>query len=235
MIRLRNILLVLSAAVLVASCGGNKSNVKIEREYDNNRRLIRETPYVNGVAHGMRKEYYTDGKLRLEAPFVNGKIYGTVKFYYPNGKVFSETPRTNGKIHGKVRKYYKNGKLHSETPYEWGVLLPGLVEFNQRGDTLPQPTLILKKTSVKKGAQKIVTITASLSNGFEGASYSMSNQVNDKMVFTAMDKENGKGVLRITMPANSMVQSVIGFRAEYVTSLNNRCLVENSMAVSETN
>jgi hypothetical protein len=55
------------------------------------------------------------------------------------------------------------------------------------------------------------------------------------MVFPAMDKENGKGVLRITMPANSMVQSVIGFRAEYITSLNNRCLVENSMAVSETN
>ncbi|MDY5822692.1 MAG: toxin-antitoxin system YwqK family antitoxin, partial [Helicobacter sp.] len=59
----------------------------VEKKYDLNGKLWRETPYKNGKVDGITKEYYENGNLATETPYKNGKIEGIEKWYYENGNL----------------------------------------------------------------------------------------------------------------------------------------------------
>ena len=67
----------------------NSTNeVEIRKEYYESGDLERETPYVNGVKHGVLKAYYESGALWYEAPYVNGKEHGVEKYYAESGALW---------------------------------------------------------------------------------------------------------------------------------------------------
>ena len=43
---------------------------------------------------------YKNGNIHSETPYKNGLIHGLKKLYYKNGNIHCETPYKNGKIHG---------------------------------------------------------------------------------------------------------------------------------------
>ena len=90
----------------------------VEKKYDLNGKLWRETPYKNGKVDGITKEYYENGNLATETPYKNGKIEGIEKWYYENGNLNIEIPFKNDKREGMVKWYYESGNLESEIPHK---------------------------------------------------------------------------------------------------------------------
>jgi len=76
-----------------------------------------ETPYINGLANGVRKEYYHHHKLFSETPYTDGEKNGIKKEYYDNGKLSAEIPYKEDKKNGVEHRYYFNGKPESDIPY----------------------------------------------------------------------------------------------------------------------
>ena len=56
-------------------------NVEVRKRYYKSGALWWETPYVNGMQHGIAKIYYESGALRREIPYVNGEAHGIVRGY----------------------------------------------------------------------------------------------------------------------------------------------------------
>ena len=83
----------------------------VEKEYDPNGNLMRETPYKNGKFEGVAKVYYENGKLMGEIPFKNNEIDGIGKMYDTNGNLRLEAPSLNNKVHGDVKYYTEDKKL----------------------------------------------------------------------------------------------------------------------------
>lgn len=104
-------------------CNSDEDKIKgcVEREYYfNNRKLMREISYKNGLQEGIRKDYHDNGNLRAEIPFKHGKIEGMAKAYYESGNLKYKTLHENGKIKGITKSYYENGNLERETPTKNG-------------------------------------------------------------------------------------------------------------------
>jgi hypothetical protein len=96
----------------------------ISRTYDIFGDLASQTPYINGVKHGMASKYKVNlgGLLvNVTTPYNKGEIDGVSMTYYANdGELHSETPYTLGVING-VQKEYARSRLVEETPYIDGV------------------------------------------------------------------------------------------------------------------
>lgn len=70
----------------------NENNIEVVKKYRENGTLEYETPYINGVKHGVEKWYYENGVLREETPYINGLINGVEKTYREDGMLRWETP-----------------------------------------------------------------------------------------------------------------------------------------------
>ena len=79
-----------------------------------------EQPYVDGVAHGMRKSTWGSGERR-ETPFVDGKQHGMEIYSWPGGERV-ETPYVDGQIHGVQTHYRSDESVSIETPYVNGLI-----------------------------------------------------------------------------------------------------------------
>lgn len=94
---------------------------RVEKQYYKSGGLELESPFVNGLLHGIRKQYYENGALLLLSPYINGEQNGIEKQYDQSGQISSEIPFTNGNKNGVVKFYRENGQLWFETPYVNGI------------------------------------------------------------------------------------------------------------------
>jgi hypothetical protein len=210
--------------------------VEYKKTYHRNGKLFENTPYVNGKIQGIKLEYYDDGALRKETPYDSGYVHGNVKFYYPDGKVFSVTPRIKGNIHGIVKKYHKNGNLQSETPYINNELQPGLKEYNQRGVLLETPSIQFITKKEKRGQDMLVTLEMKLSNGIKSTKFFQGVEGADgNQTFVPVPTIEGVGQLTVILPKKSSIDVFVFIRAEFVTNLKNRCLVEEQFRLTASN
>lgn len=99
-----------------------------------------ETPYDNGIKHGLgfgyfhsgivavenkfeldawvfQKEFYPSGKIHIEGPIHNDKKNGLERIYRESGELAEEIPYVDDKIHG-IRVIH-----HGKKPYSKGCLL----------------------------------------------------------------------------------------------------------------
>ena len=72
------------------------NKIKIKTEYYEDGAIHIETPYINGLRHGVQIWYYDDQSPRWKASYVNGKKHGVQKGYYRDGSFLWETPYVNG-------------------------------------------------------------------------------------------------------------------------------------------
>ncbi len=69
---------------------------------------------------GIWKEYSEFGQLRDETPYVNGVPHGVERVYYESGQLSYDLPYVNGNPHGISRSYTRSGCLEREVTYENG-------------------------------------------------------------------------------------------------------------------
>ena len=212
--------------------GENGNGVK--KIYNAEGKLETEVTYKDSLPNGIQKEYYKTGQLYRETPFVTGKANGIVKEYSTSGKLYREMPVIEGKANGIIKKYYEDGKLFSEAPFENGKPVAGLKEYNETGILLAKPQMVFKvKNQTKIDGTFILEI--SLSDEYIQPDYNQILVYENKEVQNKLPIVNGKGVLKLTIPAGTILNKKLTFEAKYTTSRNNICIIRDSYNLSQMN
>ncbi len=122
-----------------------KDNVKInfEKQFDLNGKLIKITPFQNGLEEGISKDFNTEGVIILltyyqkgyvtKREFINrvdgsGKKQGLWKTFNKSDILIVEATYLNGKKHGFYKEYDENGNLVKIEKYENDQLIVNAVE-----------------------------------------------------------------------------------------------------------
>lgn len=203
----------------------------VNRIYNAEGSLETEVPYKDSLPNGIQKEYYKTGQLFRETPFVQGKANGVVKEYSTSGKLYREMPVVDGKANGVVKKYYTNGCLFSEAPFVSGIPVAGLNEYNENGILLEKPKMVFsaKNRILVDGTYRL---EISLSNEYIQAQYYQILLVDNKETPNELPIVNGKGVLKLYVPADSVLNKKLLFEAKYTTIRNNVCIIRDSYNLS---
>lgn len=94
---------------LIVSCVN--SEVKIERTFYDDGKLMQELTMKSGKIDGDVYEYFQSGILKSKTKFVNGVQDGKAEFYFEDGKLKSKAFFKGGLQCDTMRIYYKNGSL----------------------------------------------------------------------------------------------------------------------------
>lgn len=151
----------------------------IQREFDREGRLKKETPYLANHIEGCVREFI-EGWLWKESLYIAGQLHGesriyrsdgslfdvtlfdhdvlqSRKRYHPNGRLEGETYFNDGKRQGLERHYFSNGNLQVSCQYETG---------NQIGVTTLYDEAGWKRAELQKEKEsKVVTIRSFHPNG----------------------------------------------------------------------
>ena len=78
------------------------------KEWFANGQIKSETPYKNGMIHGIRKTWYENGQLLRQCPYMEHMRHGTSTSWYPTGRIKSEEKFQSGRSHG-INTYWDLG------------------------------------------------------------------------------------------------------------------------------
>ncbi len=129
----------LSLILFSSGCDQKDKPDEVKESFDRKNELRTETPYKDGVRHGIQKTFYPDGKLYSEVNFTNGNMNGVMKIYFPNGNVKVEANYKDGLLDGITKLYYENGNVMREQQYEKNKMvrdkkysISGTLEFDDK-------------------------------------------------------------------------------------------------------
>jgi antitoxin component YwqK of YwqJK toxin-antitoxin module len=212
--------------------GENGNGVK--RIYNATGDLETETPYKDSLPDGIQKEYFKTGQLFRETPLEKGRANGMVKEYSTSGKLYREMPVTNGKANGIVRKYYDNGVLFCEAPFVNGQPVAGLKEYNKSGKLMESPKMVFKAKDLTKVDGTLI-LEISLSDEYIQPSYSQILFFEGKEMSNKLPVVKGKGILKLTIPAGTILNKKLTFEAKYTTTWNNICIIRGYYSLNLMN
>ena len=112
---------------------GIDNNISIRKTFDVNGALLEESPYVNGLLHGIQKSFYESGELKSETPYAEGLKQGINKRYYIDGTLSGEFSYIDDLMHGLSISYYSNGFVHIQNSLIDGVRQGVAKIYNDRG------------------------------------------------------------------------------------------------------
>jgi hypothetical protein len=212
--------------------GENGNGVK--RIYNAQGKLETEVQFKDSLPNGIQKEYYKTGQLFRETPFEMGKANGLVKEYYTSGKLYREMPVLNGRANGIVKKYYENGVLLSEAPFENGQPTIGLIEYSENGKPLEKPKMLFKGIDNTE-QDGIYIIQVSFSDKYIEPTYYQVINYEGKESTNKLSMENGKGILRVSIPKGSILNRDFIFEARYNTLRKNTYITRGSFNMALNN
>jgi len=79
--------------------------------YPDEKTLMIEENYENGILDGSYKSFYKTGKITEILNYKNGKLHGNAKRYADNGVLLDDLNYNNGKLEGAAKYYNIYGKL----------------------------------------------------------------------------------------------------------------------------
>lgn len=193
----------------------------IVKQYDDEKRLVAEITFKNGVRHGVAKIYYSSGNLSDEIMYVGDEKNGMAKKFHENGKLYSLTPYRKDEKNGIQKKYYSNGDIWAETPFMKGQPGVGLKEYKQNGRLRTNFPSIEVQKFVK---EDVVVLTLSLSNYSKNVIFYVSDLMENKYIpFAAKPiyAKGGSGRIEIPYTRGVALDTTINIVAKYQTQDHN--------------
>lgn len=83
----------------------------------------RETPYVDGMIHGVEHDYYDSGRMASERPHEENQRVGVHRGWWPSGKMRFYYEYLDGQYHGEIFTWHENGQLYGYARYDHGRLV----------------------------------------------------------------------------------------------------------------
>lgn len=102
-------------------------------EFQTTGQLLNETPYLDGLKHGIEKEYFPNGTIHWRYEWINGKRENYDLQYHMNGNLKYKWGKKNGRDHGKILVYHDNGKLSQKGQAFEGVWIGDWKRYNKNG------------------------------------------------------------------------------------------------------
>lgn len=147
----------------------------VSRNFYENGKLRNEVPVKEGKRHGLAKEYYENGNLAAAIEYKNDLKEGLSQWFYQDGILYQEAQYQNNKKHGIEKKFYNTGELMAELKWKEGEALPGLVEYQQNGKEIKQPTIEVSGRG---------TVKIRLSNGARNVQFYRGEMADDEPLNT---------------------------------------------------
>ena len=103
-------------------------------------RVMSETNYLDGVAHGPATDYYPSGNIMRELNYNNMKREGPEIEYYDSPEMIRKVEKTyrDGVLHGPEIEYYPNGSIRSTRIYKKGMNNGPWVDYDEHGRIVRQ-------------------------------------------------------------------------------------------------
>ena len=209
---------------------GNKRD-GITRNYHEDGTLMSEINYVNNEKDGLSRDFYPKGKVRMEVMYKHGIMQGEAKWHYETGEVYRLTPYVNGKAEGIQKEFYKDGKLKAELPHKSGNSMPGLKEYNLKGELVSQPSIVITELDKIAMEGKFV-LKMHLSNHSRNVKW-YEGDLKDWSLFpkalTQINDDNaGDGTLIFPVNRGSVVMKTITIYAVATTEMGNELVLKKS-------
>lgn len=89
----------------------------IRKEYRYNGILASTVRIRNGVNDGMKLIYDNNNRVIRKIPFINGEVHGDVQDLYPNGDILATIPYQHGIRNGQAFSYNVDGSVHRSVTF----------------------------------------------------------------------------------------------------------------------
>ncbi len=235
--------------LVVASCTKKKDVIK---EYYLNGIIKSETEVKDGLRNGISKTYDEQGRLQSTAEFVNdslegwmitynpndGKISakafyrddkqnGPVTLYYVGGQLYREEKYVDGRLDSIVKTYWIDGKLQAELEFKRGSPGLGLKEYDQNGNTIQHPKLIIEEVNELRfsNAYKLKIYVSDHSTNVD---YFLGDLIDDKFLDQDAIKVNdrdGVAILQYNILKHHKIKKRLGISARVRTEYGNTLLL----------
>lgn len=210
----------------------NDSITVVRKPYKNTTDVIEyEIPVLkeSNIKHGVQKRFYRSGSLYSTTPFKYGKREGIVYTYYQavegaNPVVWKEQSYKNNMLNGICKRYHRDGQLQAEYEYKDGMPGVGIKEFNQSGNPVVQPSLVLTKNKGASGYH----ITAQLSKKRKNVKYYLGKLEEGKYLpkgLKSLQVRDGKGEAIVGNYKQVTITAV------YTTRYSNKGIVSKTIRV----
>jgi hypothetical protein len=207
--------------------GNNREG--LTRNYHEDGSLMSEINYVNNAKDGISRDFYPNNKVRMEIMYQKGIMQGEAKWYYETGEVYRVTPYVKGKSEGIQKEYYKDGRIKAEIPHNSGVTIPGLKEYNIKGELLPMPSIVVSEMdkSITKGDFVLKIYLSNHSTNVKWYEGNLPDWTNfPKSLSVILSDSEGKGSIRFAAVPGSVVKKTIYIYAVATTEMGNQLVLK---------
>ncbi len=90
------------------------------KKYGYEGKLTSTVAIRNAIKHGTETLFDAEGRVLRKTPYNNGMKQGILEAYYPNGDVMATITYVNDIKHGKAVKYNKNGSINQQVEFRNG-------------------------------------------------------------------------------------------------------------------
>ncbi len=206
------------------------------KKYRQNKSLLSEANYKDGVLHGQAKNYYDNGKVKTEMHYVDGVKHGIAITFYESGEKYQETPYSMGKKDGIVKIYHKNGKTAAEIPYKNNFAGMGLKEYLSSGkkkESYPELKIEAIDNLAKTGEYIVLVYFAKDRKRAEYFVGDLTDGVYMNDSLFKLPTQDGRGVMKFKPPAAGVfLMEKVNFVANLKTPTGNPFVVQKEYNVA---
>lgn len=116
---------------------------------------------MQGRAHGLGHSWYPNGQLQSETPFSDGILHGVCKYWAPDGRLLGSFEIVHGT--GTLRTWYDDGHPRTEVSMVRGLPTGRLRHWDEAGE-LTEEFMYKGRTISRKRYERLAALDSSLPN-----------------------------------------------------------------------
>lgn len=206
--------------------------------YDERGRLTSTAEFVNDQHEGWTINYNPEnGKVVAKAFYKNDKQNGPVTLYYKEGQIYRKMKYVDDHVDSIVTTYWPNGKVQAEDLFQKGNPAIGLKEWDDQGNPIKEPTLVVKEINQVALFGK-VTLVFSISDGTKEVDYYLDNLKDGKFLdqySSKLKNVNGSAKIDYLIPRGKTLMKKVSVIAKLRTELGNTLVLQKTYNLSVSN
>jgi len=200
-------------------------------KYYNNKLLMKEVTFKDGVRNGLTRTFYAGGQLYQTFWYVNDMKEDTARWFYLEGQVFRTTPFRHDTVDGIQEQFYRSGKIKAKIGYKKGLRTPFFQEFNTDGKMVtgyPEIVVNVQDLYKTKGLYQVDLVLSDKSTKVKFYRGEFTNDQFDTTKCRLIPSNSGKALLTLRKSGTDQ-PSYVNIIAEITTPYLNKYLTSKKI------